>query len=451
MSSLQSETMLKFDRFLQLIAVAYVMAVGCVLVIVQPFPILHDYPEWMFQGWLLESILAGQPDGDYQLAGWPVPNSLTQFALALMSAIISPIAAGKIWLAAYLIVGFICCHRAARLCWPSHSGTISLILVATVLLGPGFWNGYINYQVGLVLLLVGWLGWQWGGRTVWLLIISLLVFFAHAASYAALVAAVGVVVVAGAASFRQRVSMLIALLPSLLLMAWYLGVKLANSAVSLEAPLSLVQWFGYKAYTVAKQGPFHNFVIADGTSMLQQWHWVYLAGALINGLMLLVVTLWFAVLCWQWLRRRLEMSAPVSHDRPMVVLLLTLALIILFLLPGRNNFGVVNLGERFLIPLLGFGLLAFACPPLLLRTWALLCTVAAGLVVGPLLLISSHNVVAYTGPDSDIYAASRHKYFNHRIFIYADRGLFLAAEQSPDMRPQPDAQLATGPLILREQ
>jgi hypothetical protein len=167
--------------------------------------------------------------------------------------------------------------------------------------------------------------------------------------------------------------------------------------------------------------------------------------------MLLVVTLWFAVLCWQWLRRRLEMSAPVSHDRPMVVLLLTLALIILFLLPGRNNFGVVNLGERFLIPLLGFGLLAFACPPLLLRTWALLCTVAAGLVVGPLLLISSHNVVAYTGPDSDIYAASRHKYFNHRIFIYADRGLFLAAEQSPDMRPQPDAQLATGPLILREQ
>ncbi len=441
---------MKFERFLHLVAFAYVAAVAGLLVIVQPFPILHDYPEWMFQGWLLHSILAGQPDSAYELASWPVPNSLSQFVLAALNSVTSPVTAGRIWLAIYLLVGAACCYRAARLCWPDHSGTINMILVATLLLGPGFWNGYINNQVGLILLLIGWLGFLRGGRTIWLLVMSVLVFFAHAASYAVLVVAIGTAVILGGWALRVRVIAVLALLPSLLLMGWYLVIKLAHSAVSLEAPLSIVQWFGYKAYTLAKQGPFHNFIAIDGTSVLQQWHWIYLSGAVINGAMVLVVVVWFGVLAWQWLRGRPQVSVPFSHVRLSAVFLMTLALIVLYLVPGRNNFGVVNLGERFLISLLGFALLAFACPQFLRRIWAGLCAAAAIVVVAALLSITARDVAPYFGPDSDIYSASRHKYFNHRLFIYSDRGVFLASDQSTALRPEPDPQLATGPLILRE-
>ncbi len=441
---------LKLERCLHGVAFAYVASVAVMLLGIQPFPILHDYAEWMFQGWLLQSILAGQPDSVYQLASWPVPNSLSQFALAALNIVVEPITAGKIWLAMYLLLGTFCFYRAARLCWPDYSGAIHLILIATILLGPGFWNGYINYQVGVVLLLVGWIGFRRGGRAGWLLFVSLAIFFAHAATYIALVVAVGVVVLTGR-HMRSgvRVALLLALVPSLVLMAWYLGVKLATSAASLEDPLNPVQWLQYKAYTVAKQGPFHNFVLIDGSSALQNWHWVYLAGALINGLMLLVVALWFASLLWQMLRRRVQLSEPFNHYPMLTLLLLTAAWLLLFLLPGRNNFGVVNLGERFLIPLLGFALLAFACSRYLRAVWSGLCVVAAVCVVTTLIVVSRLPVTAYQGPDSDIYSASRHKYFNHRLFIYADRGLFLQTARTSDLRPAPDPQLATGPLILQ--
>ena len=46
------------DNLFQFAAFAYVGVVALLLVGVQPFPVLHDYAEWMYQGWLLQTILA---------------------------------------------------------------------------------------------------------------------------------------------------------------------------------------------------------------------------------------------------------------------------------------------------------------------------------------------------------------------------------------------------------
>ena len=93
------------QSLLHLLSLTLVAVVGICIVLVQPFPILHDFPEWMYQGWLAHHLLFGD-DGAvidlYTLANYPVPNSISQFGIAALNLIWSPIVSGKIWLAIYL-------------------------------------------------------------------------------------------------------------------------------------------------------------------------------------------------------------------------------------------------------------------------------------------------------------------------------------------------------------
>jgi len=107
-----------------------------------------------------------------------------------------------------------------------------------------------------------------------------------------------------------------------------------------------------------------------------------------------------------------------------------------FLLAGTNTFGVVNLGERFLIVALMIMLLRMHCPAFVRNAWVPLCAlVSLGTVLSLWMLSTkadevyavsrSGNTAELTTFVDDIYKNSRHKYFNHRIFIYANLGQYL--------------------------
>jgi len=42
---------------LQISSVLFVLALGVILLVIQPFPVLHDYPEWMYQGHIVYSLV----------------------------------------------------------------------------------------------------------------------------------------------------------------------------------------------------------------------------------------------------------------------------------------------------------------------------------------------------------------------------------------------------------
>jgi len=127
--------------------------VGTVMVwiLASPYPALQDYPEWLYQGYVVAALFKGSPGAAaaFEFARYPIPNSLTQIMLGLLNLVVSPLVAGKIWLCAYLISFMVVLTVIARSVHPAHCGKLLLVLTTTTAVGSGFWNGYINYQVSL--------------------------------------------------------------------------------------------------------------------------------------------------------------------------------------------------------------------------------------------------------------------------------------------------------------
>ena len=122
-----------------------------------------------------------------------------------------------------------------------------------------------------------------------------------------------------------------------------------------------------------------------------------------------------------------------------------LAMLIVFLAAGKDNFGVVNLGERFLIAALVLALVQLRCHRWIRHVWVSLAAIGAVYTMVAVIKVTGYPVEAYSvarsttsgtldGAIDDIYAASRHKLFNHRLYIYADHGIWLQT-QDADLLP----------------
>jgi len=411
----------------------FIVAVAVLLLIVQPFPVLHDYPEWMYQGHIAWSLLTDRTTftGLYELVPVPVPNAISQAVIAVLNGVASPVAAGQIWLAFYFllasVVGFIATRRL------KPGGAMQLIFTLSVVFGPGFWNGYINFQFGLLFFALYIVC---ARRDVgFVLLFSLLIYFSHASVFAGFVC----FVIASEWFSQRRVSVYLSLLPSLLLLLWYTTAKLSVEGGQNESVGSLVQWAQYKLYTLAKQGPFHNFIQADGESLLATLHGLYMAGFVVNFLVAVLIGLWLLLTFFNMFRRRDIALGTVERSEmniPATVVTL-LVLLVAWLVAGKNTFGVVNLGERFLVMALMILILQLRCPGWIVKCWASLCVVF-GIVTLSSLLVLSQGIGIYTADRSanaselesfvdDIYKNSRHKYFNHRIFIYTNLGQYLVS------------------------
>ena len=413
----------------------FIVIVAVVLLILQPFPVLHDYPEWMYQGHIVWSLITDSPTFTeyYELVPVPVPNAISQSAVAALNGLTSPVAAGQIWLAIYfllaLVVGFIA-TRSHR-----HGGAMHLIFTLSIAFGPGFWNGYINFQFGLLFFALYIIcARKKAGST---LLFSLLIYFSHASVFAGFVC----FVIVSEFFIQRRVRVFLALLPGLLLLLWYSVTKLSVGGGQNESVGSIAQWAQYKLNTLAKQGPFHNFIQSDGESLLATSHGLYMAGFVTNFLVALLIGSYLLVTGFNFVRRQDgALGRPLDSETytPAVVVTM-LVLLVGYLLAGKNTFGVVNLGERFLVVALMLLILQVKCPGWIVKSWASLC-IAFGIVTVSSLLVLSQGIGIYSADRSantselesfvdDIYKNSRHKYFNHRIFIYTNLGQYLV---SPD-------------------
>lgn len=424
-------------------AILFFVVIGLVLLYVQPFPVLHDYPEWMYQGYVVFSLLGetGSFSETYELVPVPVPNAISQAAIAILNSIVSPVMAGKIWLAFYLVLA----ASVAAIATSSriHSGAMYLIFTVAIIFGPGFWNGYINFQFGLLFFAL--FASLHRPSLVWVFVFSLLIYFSHASVFAGFVC----YVIASAVFAHRRTAVAVALLPSITLLIWYSITKLIAEGGHNEGVGSVVQWVQYKLYTLAKQGPFHNFIQSDGESLLAGFHGLYMAGFAINFLAAILIGLWLLLCGWKIIRRKdIVYSRVVGANAAVVATIFVL--LSGWLLAGKNSFGVVNLGERFLIVALVLLIVQVRCPAWITYVWASLCALTGIVTLGSLLVLSgssgeysvdrSADATELENYVDDIYKNSRHKYFNHRLLIYANLGQYLTAPNNFSNLPSIDHQ-----------
>ena len=475
------------QSLLHLFSLTLVAVVGVCIVAVQPFPILHDFPEWMYQGWLAHHLLFGDYEAVtdlYALANYPVPNSITQFGIAVLNLIGSPIDSGRIWLAIYLAYASVLwlvlsrqllyaqarsCNGQTRSRGTGHDGAINLLLTMTITFGPGFWNGYANFQFALLF---------WGTYLLAMrlrrdgvlahLFLSLMIFFSHASVFIAFV----VLVIARVFYSQLGWRYLTAIFPSIILFVWYLLATIRFDEIVQLNSFGLQEWLQYKVYTVAKQGYFHNFIIADGSSLLGNVHIVYMAGVALNLSVAVIIVAWLLYMGWHLLKAFVPLSfssagtktneEKTSKDKTSdektsdeenrvsivnrrITFTALLAMLIVFLAAGKDNFGVVNLGERFLIAALVLVLVQLRCHRWIRHVWVSLAAIGAVYTMVAVIKVTGYPVEAYSvarsttsgtldGAIDDIYAASRHKLFNHRLYIYADHGIWLQT-QDADLLP----------------
>lgn len=350
-------------------------ALAAAAILVPPYPPLQDYPEWAYQGQLLARLFQGLPIGEVRLADKPIPNSSVQLLLGLLSVVLSPALAARLFLLALIGASVAMALALGRQFQPRAPWAFAALLLVVVFLNAAFWNGYANFQLGM-LILGGWflLDEARRGRAGVILLFSLALFFTHAMVFAAFGILLGITAVLEG---RMRATVL-GLLPAAGLTAWYVLAGIGGGGEEGRSLGSLVSFLAYKIYTFAKLGPYHNFVFAEGGdgALRPLLHW---GGVAVN--ILFAAGLVLAML----LGLRDAIRAGRLARAPLAAAALLLAAFAV--LPDLVQ-NVVNPGERLMLPALLMLLLILPLPPWLVRTLGL-----GGLVLAAniLLLVTTRH------------------------------------------------------------
>jgi hypothetical protein len=400
-------------------------------------PYLHDFGEWLYQAQIVKDLLTGETMGDgFQLAAYPVPNSLATLLLAALSALLPPLWAGKVFLL-LLLGGWYVVIRvfARRYLPPVGRDGVALVLFALAALSTFFWYGFISYQLGL-LLLAAFLAINRETTSPCIIAtFALALFFAHAMTFL-----VFGLFIACRLLFNWQWKIVAALVPSGLISLWYLaGRHLADAAV----PPVNAQWSGwmeallYKAAYPAMIGPFRNLLLPDGSGPLDQWPLLYRTGAAVNFAVSAGLAVFLVSALWRGMRLHAgETPGKVANRRALATTLLLLGLAYAF--GPYHFFGLINPGGRLLLPLLMFALMldgaAFAARPWIVWPIAVTALLSSGLYLALMLQARSPEFETRAPPrppgaaDLSVFEynerlnrSSRYRYFNYRVFAFADR------------------------------
>jgi hypothetical protein len=318
---------------------AWLYLVGLTLVLcLLAYPPLADFVEWEYQAFIASKLMAGQAAPGFYLRDYPVPYLSSQLLMAVIGVATGPIVAGKLTLAVYLLLGGWLSKRlvdrhelSAPLAYP--------LLIACVVCNSTFWSGYLNYQFGL-LVIMGYLGLNTQQqRKMWInAVFALLAFACHGFCLIAFCLMGGLMALAQGLGPALRFTA--ACLPAVGLTLWYLLAHDNDAVAMLEAPVryGTLKFLAYKLYTLAKAGPYHNFMFGDSVdaSRSPAFYWL---GVGTNGLVagLLLVIEWLALRQWR-----------ETQAKGLVWAAMALGLIVL-LLPSVA-LQVVNPGERLMYP-----------------------------------------------------------------------------------------------------
>lgn len=306
-----------------------------IIVAVTGYVALQDYGEWIYQATVGRSLLSGQESDIAHFKDYPVPYASGQLILIGMSLVASPSTAAVVAIIAQILLGlaavaFVVSRR-------DLSPWLAVPLLGTVLVfSSGFWNGYTGFQIGMAVL-VFYLGVPESQRTRALpvAVVSLAAFASHGFAYLATV----VVVATFAVYAKQVVPALLGGLPSAGLALWYVLASPptpTNEILSTDSPVQLV---AYKVYSAAKAGGYQNLVVngqGDARPLMA-------LGAVANVLAVAAV----AVMVVLVLARRRAGGPRVDAE-----LAAGLALLVLGLAMPSSFVGLVNPGERLLVPAL---------------------------------------------------------------------------------------------------
>jgi|GEM_PF-4596633 len=332
--------------------VASALLVGLLLTASQVY--LLDLPMWVYEGAALRAKVLGEAAGAaalYPLKPYPVPNSASQVLLALLVGLLGAVGAGKAVAVGVLALGLWAVYRmCVRLHGPE--GVVrALVLAATVIVSASYWNGYLNFQLGLaVLALYGAVRARDGlaarPSAPVTAAFGVVLFFCHSVPFLAF--ALG----AGLEALGRRDARLVgALMPAALLSVAYVVGRAGGEAGVTEPFPDLATAVAYKGYTVLKLGPFVHFLQPDGSGTLDGAPLAY--AALAGGAALVVAVLGALLLRGAW-RLRAEARAGDSAGEAseararLAVVGLALGLALLALPIPPVWLSVVNLGERLL-------------------------------------------------------------------------------------------------------
>lgn len=354
-----------WDRFGRTALLASI--VGLVgLAIALPALYLVDLPAWVYQGALFRAEAANVSATPWSLYTHPVPNALATLLPALLLSMADPVWTGK-WIAVSLIAaGFGAAWALARTASLSIGSSSrdtwarAAVLMSCVVVSSSFWNGYLGYQMGVMLAMGLGALWLHKGRlsAPEVLLGSIAVFSAHAIPFAVVALTMGIV------ALRQRnLRTLAALLPAALLTAWYVVARARQpdgGFVATQRTDGALDWIAYKAYTVLKVGPFQHPVGVDGSGILAEHPVLYWAAVGLSAIFMVALGIGL-------IRGTVRMSP--GPRRWIVWSAWGLGVVALAMPPFALN--VVNPGERFLV-LAGIGLVALVpLPPRLLRVLGL--------------------------------------------------------------------------------
>jgi len=414
------------------------MSLTMVAIIAGRAPYLHDFAEWLYQGQVVRQFLLDPSSvSGFTLATYPVPNSLVTMILAGMSFIVAPVWAGKIFLISMLLAWYVIirlfCNRFIDTQW---RGQVSLFLFACNALAPFFWYGFVSYQTALLLVTWFFAIYRLETRSSVIALFGLAIFFAHAIVFLVFGLFLGVRLL-----IRWNWSVVRGLLPATVCSLWFLVGR--HYARVVPQPIG-ADWNGlrealiYKGGYPAMLGPFKNFIWPDGSSLLEHLGWIYWPGLLVNFILAALLGLLLLRVMWGYYRGDLS-----NHPEPLPIRrswAISMVLIMIFyLFAPYHFFGLVNAGGRVLLPLT---LMAFmlggrlAIPFVRVAVWPVILfayitsgsyfylmlqsraptfspLAATGIKIQPTTSVLDFN--------AQLYASTRYKYFNYRVFSFARR------------------------------
>ena len=409
-----------------------------------PAAYLHDFSEWLYQSKILSlKLVAPEQVQGFTVFPYLVPNSLVLYIMAVLHLIFPPLVVGKLFISLYVVAWGLVTRIFVWRYYDKHMPrtTAWAFLVCLGCFSSFFWYGYIAYQTGL-LLLIWFLGIYRAGTSSYLIIIfSLLIFLAHAGILIQFGLLIFLGVLLNGYSFRQ----LLALLPSGLLSLAYIAGRFSAGSTPL---LSQSQWSGWletaihKTGTITMHGPFKNFVLPDGTTVLDAWSWVYWLGVVSNVAVIAVTGLLASLALIKLLHSGIRRIG--TQDSTRLLFYFALCLILIYLLAPLNFFGLIHPGSRVVLPaffvlmvLVSRSGLRLPIGLVLVSVLVTLFTVTSYLaIVSPIKNVSSvvqrqpepppesagKSVLAF---NSWLYKNTRYKYYNYRIFVFNRRNVQL--------------------------
>lgn len=321
---------------------------------------LQDFPDWVYQGTIFREILFHDNtfDGVFALQSYIPPNATSTVVIGLLSTFLDPVIAGKIFLAAAMLVlysGIV--SYLAQL--TGRKTVLGHLLAFLLVFNANFWLGNLNFILGLGIALHGFdllVNRRWMENAVAASALFLAAYLTHFFAYAILLYAVAIWMFIE----PERTSywrLLLINLPSVLLLTWFIsstgGSGATGGLISTILPWDARQHISLFAGLLV---PFQRFkgVFEPGLAL------VIVNYLIAGGLLLLIVLLAVRV----FRERRAGLALLIAAPLPLAILFLPL-----------SAAGIVRPGERlvlfFAVNLLAAAIIEF---PRMIRplTYALL-------------------------------------------------------------------------------